>query len=410
MKKRIKHSIPGVFFSRRMLVTFVMGFACGLPLFLTMGVLQAWMTEKGVDLAIIGLITLVQLPYNWKFLWAPFLDRYTPSFLGRRKGWLLLAQIALLISIGGLGFSDPEYFLKGTILLAFLVCFFSATQDIIVDAYRREDLPNEELGLGASIYMYGYRLGTLLASGGGLILADHVSWTTVYLIMAGCLLPCIITTLLSPEPVTQVSPPSTLKHAMIEPLKDFFQRSGSFWILVFIVLYKIGDTMAGAFSIPFYKDLEFSNTEIGAVVKIFGSWAIIAGALTGGLMMIRMGINRCLWIFGILQALSTACFAILAQIGHNNFFLSFVISFENLSSGMGTAAFLAFLASITNKKFTATQYALLSSLMAIPRIMAAPAGLFAKHLGWEAFFIGCSFAAIPGILILLKIAPWNERT
>jgi PAT family beta-lactamase induction signal transducer AmpG len=392
-----------------MLVAFVMGFSAGLPLLLTLGILQAWMMEAGIDLTWIGMITLVQIPYTWKFLWAPFLDRFTPSFLGRRRGWLFTAQIALMASIAGLGYSDPVKNPWMMILAAVLVAFFSATQDIVIDAYRREDLPDEELGLGSSMYIYGYRLGMLLASGGGMVLADHLSFPRVYLIMSLCLLPGVVTTLLAPEPRVDVELPGSMKEAMVNPLIDYFKRSGALWILVFILLYKIGDTMASAITTPFYLEIGFSKTEIGAVVKLFGTAATMTGALCGGLLLLKLGINRGLWIFGILQALSTACFAILARIGYNISMLAGVIAFENLSSGMGTAAFVAFMASITNKKFTATQYALLTSFMGLPRALASSVtGLMAKNIGWEGFFIGCTLIAIPGILLLLKFAPWNS--
>lgn len=393
-------------FSRRMLVAFLMGFSCGLPLLLTMGVLQAWMKEKGVDLTWIGMITLVQIPYTWKFIWAPFLDRYVPPFLGRRRGWMILAQLALVAVIVGLGYSDPVRRPVMMVATALLVAFFSATQDIVVDAYRREDLADRELGLGSSFYIYGYRIGMWLAGGGGLILADHLSYTKVYLIMALCMLPGIITTLLTPEPRVSAAPPQTMREAVVAPLLEYFRRSGALWILAFILFYKIGDTMASAITTPFFLDIGFSKTEIGAVVKVFGAWATIGGALLGGLVLLKLGIYRCLWVFGCLQALSTAGFALLARFGHSISLLSGVIAFENLSSGMGTAAFVAFMASITNKKFTATQYALLTSIMGIPRVLAsAPTGFMAKAAGWEAFFVFCALIAIPGMLLLLKFGP-----
>ncbi len=405
-----KKKILKVVLSRRMLVTLIMGFSCGLPLVLTAGVLQAWMKEQGLDITILGLVVLVQIPYNWKFLWSPFLDRYTPPLFGRRRGWLLGAQIALIGAIICLGLSNPIDYFWIMIFAAVCVAFFSATQDIVVDAYRREDLPDDELGLGSSLYIFGYRIGIMLASGGGLIMADHMPWSMVYLIMAMCMLPCILTTVLTPEPVAASGTPTTLRQAVIEPLVEYFARRGALSILAFIVLYKIGDTMAAAISTPFYLDMGFSKTEIGAVVKIFGTWAVVSGALFGGLIMLRLGIQRSLWVFGILQALSTACFAILAKIGHSLSALSFVIGFENLSSGMGTAAFVAFMASITNKKFTATQYALLSSLMAFPRVLvSAPTGFMEKYMGWEVFFFVCTVAAIPGMLLLLRIAPWKNQ-
>ena len=392
-------------------MAFVMGFACGLPLLLTMSVLQAWMTDAGVDLSVIGMMALVGLPYTLKFLWAPFMDRFTLPFLGRRRGWMLLAQIALTVSIASLGQSDPTQNPWLLAFAAFLVTFFSASQDIVVDAYRREDLSDEELGLGSSLYINGYRVGMLLASGGGLIMADHMDFSMVYLILAGCMLPGLLTTLLSPEPETPAGTPRSMREAVVDPLVEYFSRKDALLILVFILLYKVGDTMASAMTTPFYLDIGFSKTEIGAVVKLFGFWATIAGGLAGGLMMLRLGINRCLWVFGFLQAASTAGFALLANVGYSVAWLSAVIAFENLSSGMGTAAYAAFMASITNKKFTATQYALLTSLMGVPRVLAsAPTGFLAKNVGWETFFIACTVVAIPGMLLLLKFAPWNSKS
>ena len=399
-----------VIFSGRMLRTLLMGFSCGLPLLLTISVLQAWMKEEGVDLTVIGLMALVGLPYTVKFLWAPFLDRFTLPFLGRRRGWMLVSQILLVLVICWLGLTSPTKNPWIVAFVAFLVTFFSASQDIIVDAYRREDLPDEELGLGSSLYINGYRIGMLLASGGGLIMADFMSFSFVYMIMGACMIPGIVTTILSPEPETPAGTPKTIQEAVILPLKEYFSRTGAWWILGFIFLYKIGDTMASAMTTPFYLDIGFSKTEIGAVVKLFGFWATIAGSLIGGIMMLRLGINRSLWIFGALQAISTAGFAMLATIGHNIVVLSGVIAFENLSAGMGTAAYVAFMASVTNKKFTATQYALLSSLMGIPRVMAsAPTGFLAKHMGWVSFFVMCTLIAIPGMLLLLRVAPWKRR-
>ncbi len=386
-----------------------MGFACGLPLLLTMSVLQARMKEAAIDLTIIGLINLVQIPYTWKFIWAPLLDRFIPPMLGRRRGWLAIAQAALIISIAGLGLCDPASHFYLMVIMALLVAFFSATQDIVVDAYRREDLSDNELGLGSSLYIYGYRMGTLVASGGGLIIADYISWTIAYLVMSILMLPSLAATLLTLEPEIAEGSPKTLKEAVINPLVDYFQRKEAIWILAFILFYKIGDTMASAMTMPFYLEIGFSKTEIGTVVKIFGTWAIIGGALLGGLIMLKLGIRRSLWVFGFFQAISTACFALLSRIGHNLAALSGVIAFENISSGMGTAAFVAFMASITNRKFTATQYSLLTSIMAFPRVLtSAPTGYLVKQLGWESFFIACTLIAVPGMLLLIKIAPWRS--
>jgi len=384
-------------------VALIMGFSCGLPLLLTLSVLQAWMKEAGVDLTTIGLMSLVGLPYTLKFIWSPLFDRYTLPFFGRRRGWLLIAQIALMVSLIWLGSSNPVAHPEMLASAALAVTFFSASQDIVVDAYRREDLPDRELGLGSSLYINGYRVGMLLASGGGLILADHMPFSTVYLIMAFCLLPGVLTTILTPEPQIR-SVPLTLKAAVIQPLVEYFQRTNALWILAFILMYKIGDTMAAAMTTPFYLDVGFTKTQIGTVVKLFGFWATVGGTIFGGIAMIRLGIIHSLWIFGFLQALSTAGFALLAFAGPHLWALSAVIAFENLSGGMGTAAYAAYMASITDKRFTATQYALLTSLMGVPRVLAsAPTGYLATRMGWEVFFIFCTLIALPGLLLIFRL-------
>lgn len=395
--------LASIVINRRMLVCLVMGFACGLPLLLTLSVLQAWMKDAGVDLTTIGLMSLVGLPYTLKFFWSPLFDRYSLPILGRRRGWMLLAQVSLMASLIWLGFSDPVARPEMLAAAALAVAFCSASQDIVVDAYRREDLPDRELGLGSSLYINGYRFGMLLASGGGLILADHVPFSMVYLIMALCLLPGVITTVLTPEPHVTAFP-ATLKSAVVDPLVEYFNRSQAWWMLAFILMYKLGDTMAAAMTTPFYLDIGFTKSQIGTVVKLFGFWATVGGTIVGGLAMLRLGIYRSLWLFGLLQALSTAGFALLATIGPNLAALSVVIAFENLSAGMGTSAYAAYMASITDKRFTATQYALLTSLMGIPRVLAsAPTGYLATVMGWEGFFVFCVLIAVPGLLLLLRI-------
>ena len=402
-------SMVSALFNRRMLVALLMGFACGLPLLLTLTVLQAWMTEAGVDLTTIGLFSLVGLPYALKFFWSPLFDRYALPFLGRRRGWLLVAQVALMASLVWLGFSEPSAHPWLLALAALAVAFCSASQDIVVDAYRREDLPDHELGLGSSLYINGYRVGMLLASGGGLILADHLPFTMVYGIMALCLVPGLITTLLTPEPHVAIFP-RTLREAVLDPLREYFSRPNALWILAFILLYKLGDTMAAAMTTPFYLDIGFSKSQIGAVVKLFGFWATVGGTLLGGVVLIRLGIRRSLWVFGVLQAVSTAGFVLLSAIGPSLTALSAVIAFENLSGGMGTSAYAAYMASITDKRFTATQYALLTSLMGVPRVLAAaPTGYLADRMGWAAFFVLCTLIAIPGLLLLLRIGGRGRR-
>jgi PAT family beta-lactamase induction signal transducer AmpG len=289
-------------------------------------------------------------------------------------------------------------------LAALGVTFFSASQDIVVDAYRREDLADEELGLGSSLYVNGYRLGMLLASGGGLIMADYISFQQVYLIMSACMIPGIITTLATLEPPVDQGRPRTLKEAVIDPFIEYFSRSGALWILVFILCYKLGDQMASAMTTPFYLETGFSKTEIGAVVKLFGFWATIGGGFIGGILILRLKIIPSLFVFGVLQAVSTAGFAALHYIGPSVPALAAVIGFENLAAGMGTSAYAAYMASLTNKRFTATQYALLSSLMGIPRVMAAaPTGFLAEWVGWPGFFIICTLVALPGLLLIPKI-------
>lgn len=392
--------------SRRMLVAGVMGFSSGLPLLLTVSLLQAWMKKEGVDLGTIGLMSLVGLPYTVKFLWAPFLDRYIPPFLGRRRGWLLIFQICLAASIAWLGQTDPAHDLWMVSLVALFVTFFSASQDIVIDAYRREDLADEELGLGSSMYVNGYRVGMLLASGGGLILADYLSFQMVYLIMAGAISVGVITTLLTPEPVVPQGLPVTLKESVIEPFAEYFSRPHAIWILTFVLMYKIGDQMASAITTPFYMDLKFSLSEIGTVVKLFGFWATLTGGFVGGIMILRLGIYRSLLIFGILQGVSTAGFSALALIGSNVPALAAVISFENISGGMGTSAYVAFLASITNKRFTATQYALLTGFMGIPRVIASSiTGYMAEAFGWFYFFLFCALIAAPALFMIRTFAP-----
>ena len=397
-------------FSRRMLVAAIMGYAAGLPLELTGFVLKTWMRESGVDLTVIGLMALVGLPYTLKFLQAPILDRFSIGLFGRRRGWLLIFQIGLILTIILLGGRNPAQSPWLVAAAAFLVTFFSASQDIVIDAYRREDLADNELGLGSSLYVAGYRIGMLLATSGGLIMADHIPFSLVYIILAGCLLPGVVTTLFTPEPPLAAGAPRSIREAVVEPFKEYFQRSNALWILAFILLYKIGDTMAASMTAPFYIDMGFSKTEIGTLVKFFGTGAILTGSMAGGLIMLRLGIHRCLWLFGFLQAVSTAGFALLYVIGSNIMALAAVIAFENLSAGMGTAAYMAYMAAATNKKFTATQYALLTSLMGVPRVVvSASTGFTAQAIGWPSFFTLCTFMALPGMLLLLKIAPWGKK-
>ena len=392
--------------SKRMLVNLLFGFSSGLPLLLILTALQAWMKDAGVDLKTIGLLSLIGLPYTFKFLWSPLFDRFTPPFLGRRRGWIIIVQILLAAAIAQMAFSAPTPQDPLTIsILALIVAFFSASQDIVLDAYRREILSDEELALGSSIFVNGYRIAMLLSSSGALILADKLnSWPTVYLIMAGFMIIGIITTLWADEPQVDSPPPRNLREAVIEPFIDYFKRDYALWILAFILFYKLGDTLASSMSTPFYMDIGFTKSQIGYVVKTFGIGSMLLGTFLGGSIVLKIGLYRSLWIFGILQAASILPFTYLATTGSVLGLLIAIIVFENLSFGMGTAAQVALMGSLTNKRFTATQYALLSSLMGVPRvILSAPMGKLAEISGWQWYFLICALTAIPGLLILLKI-------
>ncbi|MGB4948246.1 MAG: AmpG family muropeptide MFS transporter [Candidatus Competibacter denitrificans] len=405
--------IMRIFVSGRMLTALLMGFSSGLPLLLATGsVLQAWLKEAGVDLGTIGLFALVGLPYTLKFLWAPLLDRFVPiAGMGRRRGWLLLIQLALMAAIAGLGFTDPTQSLPLVTLAAFLVAFFSASQDIVVDAYRRESLADDEQGLGASLYVNGYRVGLLLSSGGGLILADYIPFSAVYWVMVAAMLPGLITTLFCIEPQIAVGTPRTLREAVVEPFVEYFSRQDAVLILLFVLLYKVGEMMANQMTTPFYLDIGFSKTEIGTIVKLFGFWATVVGGLIGGVLMLRLGQYRALWLFGVLQAIGLIGFVILARLGHSLPGLALAITSENLFSGMATTAYVAFMATLTNKKFTATQYALLSSLMGIPRVvMSTPTGYLAQWLGWEGFFLFCMTSTVPGLWLLTRFRGWMDSS
>lgn len=392
-----------------MLVLLLTGFSSGLPLLLTGSTLQAWLTDQKIDLRAIGLFALVGLPYTLKFLWSPVLDRFVPPFLGRRRGWMLMAQIALAAAIVALGASQPAASPWLVAVLALLVTFFSATQDVVLDAYRREALPDEELGLGTSVFIAGYRAAMLVSGALALALADRVSWHTVYLVMAAFLLIGIVTTLFCPEPVVDAPPPSTLREAVVEPFLEFFRRREALWILAFILFYKLGDQMAAALTTPFVLALGFTKTELAAVAKVFGMGAMIAGGVIGGVAMLRLGIKRSLWVFGFAQMLGVLAFAGLAAAGKVYVLLAVTIIAENLAFGMGGAAYAAYMASATNKRFTATQYALFSSVVGVVRVFtAAPSGFVAQALGWTGYFMFCALLAIPGLLLLVKIAPWGD--
>lgn len=388
--------------NRRMLLLLMMAFSSGLPLALTAGTLQAWMTTVNVDLSTIGIFTAVGLPYTLKFVWAPVMDRFVPPVFGRRRGWMILTQLGLIAFILLLGSSDPVGAPLIVASLAVGVSFLSASQDIVIDAYRAEILSKEELGAGAGVAILGYRLGMLTSGALGLILADHLPWQSVYAIMAIAMLVGLIAAVLGPEPEGDAeAAPRTMQEAVVQPFIDYFRRPGSVEILVFIILYKLGDVMAAALNTSFLLQLGFTKTEIGAVAKAFGLIATIVGSIVGGGFVAMWGIKRALLIFGVLQGLSTVFFAVLAAAGRNHALMTFTVGFENLTAGLGNAPFIAFLMSLCNRRFTATQYALLTSLAAVSRIIAGvPSGFFVEAYGWVNWYLLCAFMAIPAIAML----------
>ena len=408
---KIKNSI-NPYLEKKMLISLIMGFVSGVPLLLTITLLQAWLTDEGISKSTIGLFALVGLPYSLKFLWAPFFDRYVISKLGRRRGWLIISQVLLILSIIGLGLTNPTLNPFNVAVLALLVTFFSASQDIVIDAFRRESLHDNEQTLGASAYVLGYRIGALAAGAGGLILADLMSYQYVYSIMAVIMIIGVITTLLAEEPEA-VGEPSSFINAVKNPFIEFFQRfkdkdntnlTVPILILMFILLYKVGDTMAHSLSTNFYLDIGFTKTEIGTVVKVFGLVATLIGALLGGIISLKIGLFRSLIMFGLFQAIATLGFAALAIIGNNILALMVVISLENLAAGMGYTAYLAFIANMTNKEFTATQFALMTAIMSLPRtIFSGSSGFLVELFDWELYFVFCSLIAIPALIILSKL-------
>jgi PAT family beta-lactamase induction signal transducer AmpG len=394
-----------------MLLCVLTGFSSGLPLYVSSTMLQAWLHERGVGLQEIGLLTLTGLPYTWKFLWAPLLDRYRLPLLGRRRGWALCMQLALLLCIAAFGLLDPVQSMGNVALLAGAVALFSATQDVALDAYRRELLPDHELGLGTALYVNAYRLASLVPGSLALILADHLPWSWVYLIVACFMAVGIVTSVLAPEPSAGVGAPKTLAEAVVGPFREFFSRgehTQAALILLFMLLYKLGDAMGTALLVPFYLEVGFSKTVIGTVAKGVAVPAALVGSLIGGLAIAKAGINRCLWVFGVLQLLSTLGFALLARVGDEVWMLGCVVGFEYLTGGLGTSAFVAFLSRATDRRFTATQYALFSSLIALPRTLASAAtGYLIEALGYQGFFAACGLLALPGLALLGKVAPWG---
>lgn len=414
------HTLQQTLFNKRMLACVVLGFSSGLPLYLLFQLLPAWLRNEGIDLKTIAVFALIQLPYTWKFIWAPLMDRYNLiAPLGRRRSWMLITQIALLITICSYGFVNPQLNMTSIAVISTLVALFSASQDIVIDAFRREILSDEELGLGNSIHVNAYRIAGLVPGSLALILSDHLPWSSVFWIVALFMIPGMLMTIFTTEP-HRARAPNSLRDSVIAPFTEFIHRAGiqhAFLVLLFILLYKLGDSMATALATPFYIDMGFSNTDIGAIVKGSGLVMQIVGGLIGGIWMLKVGINRGLWVFGVIQMVTILGFAWLAHAGPfgtvgviERSILAVVIGGEALGVGLGTVAYVAYMARETNPAYTATQLALFTSLSAVPRaIFNAMTGSMVEWMGWETFFYVCTLLALPGMLLLFKVAPWHQK-
>ncbi len=376
-----------------------------MPLALTAGTLQAWLTVAGLDLRTIGIVTLVGLPYTLKFLWSPLMDRFVPPWLGRRRGWMVATQLGLIAGIAAMAVTGPADAIWALSVLAIAVAFLSASQDIAFDAYRADVLLARERGIGAGISVTGYRIAMLISGAVALILSDHIGWQSTYLLMASLMLIGVATTLLSPEPSSAITPPRTLSEAVWGPIREFFSRSPAVGLLLLIVFYKVGDAFAGTLTTAFLiRGVGFSPTEVGVINKGMGLLATLFGALTGGALMARMGLFRALLLFGLLQAVSNLSFMVLAWTGKSYLVMVSAVAFENLSGGMGTAAFVALLMSLCDHRYTATQFALLSALGALGRVFVGPpSGYLVETVGWVVFFFITFLAALPGLGLLWRL-------
>lgn len=407
-----------VMLNRRMLVCIFTGFASGLPLYLLLNLVPAWLKTEGLSLKAIGAFALIQFPYTWKFLWAPLLDRFgILPVLGRRRSWMLLTQLGLLASIAWLGRLSPTDQLTLVVALTAVIALCSATLDIALDAFRREILDDDELGLGNAIHVNAYRIAGLVPGSLSLILADHLPWSQVFLITAAFMLPGMVMTLMVREPAAAERRPRTLRDAVVEPFHEFFSRHGvrsALLVLAFIFLYKLGDSLCTALATPFYLDMGYSKTEIGVIAKNAGLWPMVIGGILGGIWMVKLGINRALWLFGVVQIVTILGFVWLAWLGPapsdaaRLVVLATVIAGEAVGAGLGTTAFVAYMARTTHPAYSATQLALFTSLMAVPRtFINASAGWLVEGMGWFNFFLLCFMLAIPGMLLLFKVAPWH---
>lgn len=416
-------SLRAQIFTRKMLICVFTGFSSGLPLFVLLQMLPVWLTDKGLSVELIGAVTGVMLPYGLKFLWAPLLDRYFPSFLGRRRSWILFSQLALIVLLYAISLFDPKSQLGIVANIALLIAFFSATQDIVLDAYRREILSDHELGLGNTIHINAYRVAGLIPGGLSLYLATIYPWETVFLFTALCMLAGIFMTLFLAKEPQQIAVDRNQPFylAFWVPLQEFFQRKGlwaAIGFLLFLFLYKFGDSFATTLQTKFIYDMGFGKEDIAIVVKSTSLWASILAGLAGGVIMLKLGINRALWLFGLVQMVTIGGFIWLANFGHFEqigapelWKLGVVIAAEYIGVGLGTAAFVAFMARETNPLYTATQLALFTSLSALPsKGLGMLSGYLVGMVGYYQYFWICLFLALPGMICLIWVAPWHKQS
>ncbi len=406
---------------RKILIVLLQGFSSGLPLALSGATLGIWLAESGVSLRAIGFAALIGLSYTLKFLWAPIVDRvplpWLTRRLGRRRGWALLVQALLALAIFAVGQADPATALWWTVLAAVAVAFLSATQDIVIDAIRIELLAPEQQGLGAAATQWGYRGGMLASGAGALYAAAFGGWSFAFTVMATLMGIGMAAVLMMDEPESSRDALAPLpgatpaerardwfETAVVAPFVDIMRREAWLLILVVVVLYKFGDALAGVMTSPFYVQTGFSKIEIANVSKVFGVAATLTGVAAGGMLVFRAGIYRGLLIAGVLQMLSNLMYVALALAGHDIWMLTATIGIENFCGGLGSAAFVAYLSVLCNARFTATQYALLSALAAVPqRILSASGGVLAEALGWVPFFLLSTLAALPGLVLLMVL-------
>ncbi len=403
-----------LFYNKKIIFITLLGFSSGLPLALSGGTLQAWIATTSADITTIGFLGLIGLPYTVKFLWAPFLDRYSLSKLGRRRSWMAVTQILIALVLIFMSFTNPSSDLFLLSMLALSLAFLSASQDISFDAFRTDSLEENERGAGAAVSVLGYRIAMLVSGALALIFADQLGFRATYLIMSGLMLIGVVTSLLATEPQPNIIGPSSFYEAVVDPFKNFFSRGKlAVAFISLVILYKLGDAFAGSLTTTFLiRGPGFSLTEIGTINKTLGIVLSILGALLGGAILSKIGLYKSLLIFGILQAVSNLTFMVLAYAGKSYLLFVLAVGFEQLAGGMGTAAFVAFLMDLCDSRYTATQFALLSAASAIGRVFVGPpSGFLVDAIGWGPFFLVTFLISIPGLILLIALRGfWQEQT